>query len=191
MMPAAMQPKPGHGVSFPAHFRPALVEEKELTMFRVFLIVLAQALASSAVAESAKFMDGVWYGKGTFQMGEKITLCNDIMMKFSGDEKTFVVREAAMTCDGMAPQNFTEVDTFALGDNGELTFQKGVATQIAAGAKVGRVNGNRLMMLNPIDATKVDDIDIRLSGDTLVYSQIAGAVGVRPDYALLAFLKKK
>jgi hypothetical protein len=45
-------------------------------------------------------------------------------------------------------------------------------------------------MLNPIDVTKVDDIDIRLSGDTLVYSQIAGAPGVQPDYALLAFMKK-
>ena len=160
-------------------------------MFRAILIVLAQTLAFSAVAESAKFMDGVWVGKGTFQMGDKILVCNDIMMTFSGDEKTFVVREASMKCDGMDNQTFSEVDTFALDANGDLTFQKGVATQIAAGAKVGKVNGNRLMMLNPIDATKVDDIDMRLSGDTLIYSQIAGAAGVQPDYALLAFLKKK
>ncbi|MCW2272672.1 hypothetical protein GJ654_01100 [Rhodoblastus acidophilus] len=160
-------------------------------MFRVFLVVLAQALAADAAAESAKFIDGVWQGKGTFQMGDTIVLCRDITMKFSGDDKTFVVREAAMTCDGMDPQNFTEVDTFALGDNGELTFQKGVASQIPAGAKVGKVKGNRLAMLNPIDAAKVDDIDIRLAGDTLVYSQIAGAPGDRPDYALLAFMKKK
>jgi hypothetical protein len=160
-------------------------------MFRVLLIVLAQALGFSAAAESAKFMDGAWYGKGTFQIGDKILLCNDIMMKFSGDDKTFVVREATMKCEGMETQTFTEVDTFALDANGELTFQKGVATQISPGAKVGKVNGNRLMMLNPINATKVDDIDMRLSGDTLIYSQIAGAVGVQPDYALLAFLKKK
>jgi hypothetical protein len=53
------------------------------------------------------------------------------------------------------------------------------------------VNGNRLVMLNPIDATKVDDIDIRLAGDTLIYSQTAGAGGVQPDYSLLALLKKK
>ena len=46
-------------------------------------------------------------------------------------------------------------------------------------------------MLNPIDDKKVDDIDIRLAGDTLVYSQIAGAPGAQPDYALVAFLKKK
>jgi hypothetical protein len=56
---------------------------------------------------------------------------------------------------------------------------------------VGKGKGNRLKMISPIDATKVDDIDIRLSGDTLIYSEIAGAVGVQPDYALLAFLKKK
>jgi hypothetical protein len=160
-------------------------------MFRAILIVFMQTLGFSAVAESAKFMDGVWYGKGTFQMGDQILVCNDIMMTFSGDENTFVVREANMKCDGMDKQTFTEVDTFILDANGELTFQKGVATQIPPGTKVGKVNGNRLMMLNPIDATKLDDIDMRLSGDTLIYSQIAGAVGVQPDYALLAFLKKK
>lgn len=161
-------------------------------MFRIFLLLLSPALASSALAaESARFIDGVWSGKGAFQMGDKIVLCGDVMMKFSGDEKTFVVREASMTCDGMPPQNFTEVDSFSLADDGELTFEKGVATQIAAGTKVGRVKGARLTMLNPIDATKMDDIDIRLSGDTLVYSQIAGAPGVQPDYALLAFMKKK
>jgi hypothetical protein len=160
-------------------------------MFRALLIVLAQTLAFSAAAESAKFIDGTWNGKGTFQMGNQIFVCNDIMMKFSGDETTFVVREASMKCDGMDAQNFTEVDTFSLGANGELTFQKGVATQLASGVKVGKVNGNRLMMLNPINATKVDDIDIRLAGDTLVYSQIAGAAGVQPDYSLLALLKKK
>ena len=161
-------------------------------MFRaILIIIIMQTLGFSAAAESAKFMDGVWHGKGTFQMGDQIVVCNDIMMKFSGDENTFVVREATMKCEGMDTQNFTEVDTFALDANGELTFQKGVATQIAPGTKVGKVNGNRLMMLNPIDAAKVDDIDIRLSGDTLIYSQIAGAVGFQPDYALLAFLKKK
>jgi len=160
-------------------------------MFRAILLVFAQTLVFSAAAESAKFIDGVWYGKGAFQMGNQILVCDNIMMKFSGDENTFVVREASMSCNGMPPQTFSEVDTFSLDSNGELTFQKGVATQLTPGAKVGKVNGNRLMMLNPIDATKVDDIDMRLAGDTLIYSQIAGAVGVQPDYALLAFLKKK
>ena len=160
-------------------------------MFRALLIFIAQALAFSAIAESAKFIDGVWYGKGTFLFGDQSLLCDDIAMAFSGDDKTFVVREASMKCEGMDTQKFTEVDTFSLDNNGELTFQKGVATQIAPGTKVGKVNGNRLTMLNPIDGTKVDDIDMRLAGDTLVYSQIAGAVGTQPDYALLAFLKKR
>jgi hypothetical protein len=161
-------------------------------MLRALVTVVVLAFGfSAAAAESAKFMDGAWYGKGTFQMGDQIFVCNDIMMKFSGDEKTFVVREATMKCEGMDPQTFTEVDTFALDANGDLTFQNGVATQIAPGTKVGKVNGNRLMMLNPIVDTKVDDIDMRLSGDTLIYSQVAGAAGVQPDYALLALLKKK
>jgi hypothetical protein len=160
-------------------------------MYRFLSFVLFQALAFSAAAESAKFIDGAWYGKGTFQMGDQIFACNDIMMKFSGDDKIFVVREASMKCDGMDAQTFSEIDTFALDANGDLSFQKGVASQIASGTKVGKVNGNRLAMLNPIDATKVDDIDMRLSGDILVYSQIAGAVGAQPDYALLALLKKK
>jgi hypothetical protein len=160
-------------------------------MFRALLIVLMQVIGFSAVAESAKFIDGVWYGKGTFQMGNQLFVCNELMMKFSGDEKTFVVREASMKCEGMDAQNFSEVDTFAIAANGELTFQKGVATKIASGTKVGKVNGNRLTMLNPIDATKVDDIDIRLAGDTLIYTQTAGAAGVQPDYSLLALLKKK
>lgn len=160
-------------------------------MLRVLLIVLVQALGLSASAESAKFMDGDWYGKGTFQMGDQIYVCPDIMMKFSGDEKTFVVREASMKCEGMDAQTFSEVDTFTLDANGDLSFQKGVAAQIAPGTKVGKVHGNRLSMLNPIDATKVDDIDMRLAGDILVYTQIAGAAGTQPDYALLAFLKKK
>jgi hypothetical protein len=160
-------------------------------MFRILLIVLAQAVGFSAAAESARFMDGVWYGKGTFLMGDQSLLCDNIMMKFGGDEKTFEVREASMKCEGMDTQTFSEIDTFALDDTGALIFQKGVATQIAPGAKVGKVDGRRLTMLNPIDATKVDDIDMRLAGDTLIYSQVAGAVGAQPDYALLAFLKKK
>jgi hypothetical protein len=160
-------------------------------MFRALLIVLMQAVGFSAAAESARFIDGTWTGKGTFQMGDRILSCGEIAMKFNGDDKTFVVREASMKCEGMDPQNFTEVDTFALDANGDLTFEKGVATQLAGGTKVGKVNGNRLTMLNPINATKVDDIDMRLSGDILVYSQIAGAPGVRPDYALLAFLRKQ
>jgi hypothetical protein len=160
-------------------------------MFRALLIVLAQALAFSAAAESAKFLDGAWYGKGTFQMGDQISVCNAIMMTFSGDDNSFVVREATLKCEGMETQAFSEIDTFSLDSRGELTFQKGVASQIAPGTKVGKVNGNRLTMLNPINETKVDDIDMRLSGDTLIYVQIAGAAGVQPDYALLAFLKKK
>jgi len=160
-------------------------------MLRLLLILLAQTLALAANAESAKFIDGVWTGKGTFQMGPNLFACNDIMMKFSGDERTFVVREASMKCDGMDPQTFTEVDTFTLNGDGSLTFEKGVATQIAAGTRVGKVRGNRLTMLNPIDATKMDDIDIRLSGDTLIYSQIAGAADVQPDYSLMAIMKKQ
>lgn len=159
-------------------------------MYRALLIVLAQALAFPAAAESARFMDGTWHGKGTFLMGDKTLLCDDVMMKFSGDEKTFVVRDAAMKCEGMDPQKFSEIDTFALGANGEITFQKGVAAQIKSGVETGKVTGQRLTMLNPISGAKVDDIDIRVSGETMIYSQIAGAPGVQPDYALLAFLKK-
>jgi hypothetical protein len=160
-------------------------------MFRTLLIVFLQTFGFSVGAESAQFMDGTWLGKGTFQMGNEILNCNDIMMKFSGDEKTFVVREATMKCEGLDTQTFTEVDTFIVDSNGELIFQNGVATQIKPGTKVGKVNGSRLTMLNPIEGTKVDDIDIRLSGDTMIYSQIAGAPETQPDYALLAFLKKK
>lgn len=159
-------------------------------MHRALLIVLAQTLAFPAAAESARFIDGTWHGKGTFLMGDKSLLCDDIMMKFSGDEKTFVVRDATMKCEGMDKQKFSEIDTFAIGGNGELTFQKGVAAQIKPGTTTGKVTGNRLTMLNPISGAKVDDIDIRLAGDALIYSQIAGAPGTQPDYALLAFLKK-
>jgi hypothetical protein len=159
-------------------------------MNRALLIVLAQTLAFPAAAESASFIDGAWRGKGTFLMGDKVLLCDDIKMKFSGDDKTFVVREASMTCAGMDTQKFTEIDTFALGPDGDLSFLKGVAAQIAPGAKTGKVTGHRLTMRNPIDKTKVDDIDIRLSGDALIYSQIAGAPGAQPDYALLAFMTK-
>lgn len=160
-------------------------------MTPIVLSYLIGFVSLSSYAESAGFIDGTWNGKGTFQIGDLIVNCSDVMMKFSGNSQTFVVREATMTCDGLGTQKFSEVDTFALVDDGELVFQKGVATKLKAGTKVGRVVGTRLTMLNPIDEKKVDDIDIQLAGDTLVYSQIAGAPGAQPDYALVAFLKKR
>ena len=160
-------------------------------MTPVILTYLIGFVSLSGYAETADFIDGTWYGKGTFQMGDSFMNCSDIMMKFSGNSKNFVVQEATMTCDGVGTQKFTEVDTFVLSDKGELVFEGGVATKIRSGTKVGRVVGTRLTMVNPIDEKKVDDIDIRLAGDTLVYSQIAGAPGAQPDYALVAFLKKR
>ncbi|RBP11899.1 hypothetical protein DFR50_1156 [Roseiarcus fermentans] len=160
-------------------------------MIRIVLTLLSFFISLPGHAESADFIDGTWFGKGVFQMGNSFVNCSDVMMKFSGNSQVFVVREASMTCDGLGPQKFTEVDTFSLAANGDLIFQNGVATVIKTGTKVGRVVGARLTMLNPIDEKKVDDIDIRLAGDTLVYVQIAGVPGAQPDYALVAFLKKK
>ena len=110
----------------------------------IVLTYLIGFVSLAGYAESADFIDGTWYGKGTFQMGDSFMNCSDIMMKFSGDSRTFVVREAAMTCDGVGTQKFTEVDTFALADNGELVFQNGVAAKIKSGTKVGRIAGARL-----------------------------------------------
>ena len=49
------------------------------------IVLISLALGAPACAgEGASFIDGVWVGKGTFQMGDKVHSCGEIKMKYVG-----------------------------------------------------------------------------------------------------------
>ncbi|NVN86537.1 MAG: hypothetical protein HXX15_10665 [Rhodopseudomonas sp.] len=153
---------------------------------------LVVALGSTAIAGGgASFVDGVWVGKGTFQMADKIYSCGDIKMKFVGSETSYQVHEAHMVCDELGKQTFAEIDKFTIDKDGVITFVEGTATTLKPNTKVGSVKGESLVTLNPIDNDKIDDIKLRLDGDFLIYDQIASKPGTTPDYALVAILTKE
>jgi hypothetical protein len=155
------------------------------------IVAIGLALGSPAFAGGASFVDGVWVGKGTFQMGDKLHSCDDIKMKFVGSETTFEVRDAHMACGELGKQTFTGTGKFAVDKDGVITFVESTDTTLKPNTKVGFIKGNSLAMLNPIDDVKIDDIKMRLDGDVLIYDQIASAPGQTPDYSLVAILTKE
>lgn len=160
-------------------------------MTRWRIVAMSGLLSAPAFAGGAAFVDGTWSGKGVFQIGGEVHTCPDIVMRFKGDDKTYVVDEASMTCDGLGTQKFTEVDKFKIEPDGSIVFVEGTAAALKPGTKVGSVKGDSLVTLNPIDAVKIDDIRMRLDGDYLFYDQIASEPGKTPDYALLAIMTRK
>jgi hypothetical protein len=158
----------------------------------MFTLVAAGVLAASQAFadDGASFVNGDWIGTGTFQMGADVVACSEVKMRFSGSKDTYVVREASMICGNAPKQDFTAVDSFAVSEDGQITFDGGTNTTLAKGTKVGSVKDDVLHNLNPIDTGGVDDITLRRAGDFLIYNQIAGAPGKSPDYALLAIMKR-
>ncbi len=157
-----------------------------------FVLAAASAFfASQALAdEGATFVNGDWIGTGSFQMGDQISACSEVKMRFTGTKDTYVVREASLICGNEPKQNFTEVDSFVIKEDGAIYFDSGTATSLPKGTKVGAVKDDALHNVNPIDTGGVDDISIKKAGTFVIYSQVAGIPGKTPDYALLAILKK-
>ncbi len=148
-------------------------------------------MASNALADDgATFVNGDWIGTGSFQIGDQISACSEVKMRFGGSTSSYEVREASMICGNGPKQDFTEIDLFRIKDDGQIYFEQGTATKLAKGTKVGEVRDNKLRTVNPIDTGGVDDISIQKAGDFLIYSQIAGEPGKTPDYTLVAIMKK-
>jgi hypothetical protein len=157
-----------------------------------WIVAISLALGAPATAgEGASFIDGVWVGKGIFQMGDKVHACGEIKMKYVGSATSYQVHEAHMVCDELGKQTFSEIDKFTVDKDGAITFVEGTATTLKPNTKVGSVKGNTLVTLNPIDDVKIDDIKMRLDGDFLFYDQIASAPGQTPDYSLVAILTRE
>jgi hypothetical protein len=156
-----------------------------------FVLAAASAFfASQALADDgATFVNGDWIGTGSFQMGDQVSACSEVKMRFSGAKDSYVVREASLVC-GDLKQNFTEVDSFVIKEDGAIYFDSGTNTSLPKGTKVGAVKDDALRTVNPIDTGGVDDISIKAAGAFVIYSQVAGVPGKTPDYALLAILKK-
>lgn len=153
----------------------------------MFLAVTSALLASNALADDgASFVNGDWIGTGAFQLGGEISACSEVKMRFGGSKTTYVVREASMTCGNGPKQDFTEVDTFSVKEDGQINFEQGTAKE----TKVGVVKDNKLRTINPIDTGGVDDISMQKAGDFLIYNQVAGVPGETPAYSLMAIMKK-
>jgi hypothetical protein len=155
------------------------------------LIAAGTLTASAALADDgASFVNGDWIGTGSFQLGGEISACSEVKMRFGGSKTAYVVREASMTCGNGPRQDFTEIDTFSVKDDGQIFFEQGTNTKLAKDTKVGVVKDNKLRTINPIDTGGVDDISMQKAGDFLIYVQVAGVPGETPAYSLLAIMKK-
>ena len=106
-------------------------------------------------------MNGDWIGTGAFQLGGEISACFEVKMRFGGSKTTYVVREASMVCGNGPNQDFTEVDTFSVKEDGQINFEQGTNTKLAKETKVGVVKDNKLRTVNPIDTGGVDDISMQ------------------------------
>jgi len=157
----------------------------------LYLVVASALMASQALADDgASFVNGDWIGTGSFQLGDQISACSEVKMRFAGSQTTYQVREASMTCGSGPKQDFTAVDTFSIKEDGGIYFEGGTNTTLPKGLKVGDVKGNKLHTINPIEGGTVDDISLQKAGDFLVYNQISGVPGETPAYSLLAIMKK-
>ena len=157
----------------------------------LFLAVASGLVASNALADDgASFVNGDWIGTGAFQLGGEISACSEVKMRFGGSKTTYVVREASMICGNGPKQDFTEVDTFSVKEDGQINFEQGTNTKLAKETKVGVVKDNKLRTVNPIDTGGVDDISMQRPEISLIYNQVAGVPGETPAYSLMAIMKK-
>ncbi len=158
---------------------------------RFLIIAVSFLVAGSAYADNgASFVDGDWVGTGSFQFGDRLLACPEVKMKFVGNETAYEVHEASLVCGNDPKQDFTEIDKFAVAQDGQISFEEGTNTKIQKGLRVGAVKGNILHTLNPIDGGGVDDISMQRSGDFLIYNQVAGNPGETPAYSLMAIMRK-
>ncbi len=95
-----------------------------------------------------------------------------------------------MTCGNEPRQDFTDVDTFNIKEDGQIYFEGGTNTKRAKETKVGVVKDNKLRTVNPIDTGGVNDISMQKAGDFLIYNQTSGVPGETPAYSLMAIMKK-
>jgi hypothetical protein len=157
----------------------------------LFMAVASALVASNALADDgANFVNGDWIGTGSFQMGDQISACSEVKMRFGGSKTGYEVHEASMICGNGPKQEFKEFAFFSIGDDGQISFDHGTAKNLAKGTHVGTVKDNKLRTINPIEGSSVDDISMQKAGDFLIYNQIAGVPGATPDYSLMAIMKK-
>ncbi len=157
----------------------------------VILTAAGALMASNALADNgATFVNGDWIGTGSFQMGEQISACPEVKMRFRGSKTAYEVHEASMTCGSGPKQDFTDVATFSIKEDGQISFEGGTNTARAKGTKVGVVKDNKLRTISPVDTGGVNDISIEKAGDFLLYNETAGVPGETPVYSLMAILKK-
>ena len=155
------------------------------------LVVASALLASNAFAdEGASFVNGDWIGTGSFQMGEQISACSEVKMRFGGSKTAYEVREASITCGNGPRQEFTQMYLFSVKEDGQIYFEQGINSKLAKGTKMGVVKDSKLHTTSPSDTGGVDDISIEKAGDFLLYNEFAGVPGETPAYSLLAIMKK-
>ncbi len=156
------------------------------------ILAAAGALTASAALadDGASFVNGDWVGTGAFQIGDQISACSEVKMRFEGSKTTYVVRQASMTCGNEPRQDFTDVAAFSIKEDGQIYFEEGTNTTRAKGTKVGVVKDNKLRTVSTVDTGGVNDISIEKAGDFLLYNETAGVPGATPTYSLLAIMKK-
>ena len=157
----------------------------------LFLAVASALVASNALADDgASFVNGDWIGTGSFQLGDQISACSEVKMRFEGSKTTYGVREASMTCGNGPRQDFTDVAAFSIKEDGQISFEEGTNTTRAKGTKVGVVKDNKLRTVSPLDTGGVNDISMQKAGDFLIYNETSGVPGETPAYSLMAIMKK-
>ncbi len=138
-------------------------------------------LAAPAHAQSgATAVDGAWVGKGSVQLGPQLLACEEIRIRFVGTATLYGPRGASIAC-GAVRNTYEDSTDFAIDANDDIFLK---------GHRVGHAVADGLDILAPEMGETESEITLRRRGDLLLYLQAVRKPGQRPDYGVVAILKK-
>ncbi|PPQ29679.1 hypothetical protein [Rhodopila globiformis] len=150
-------------------------------MKRHVLLALVCLGCSPALAQTgAGMVDGDWIGKGAFQLGPTVLACSEIRMKFVGTSTLYGVRDGSIVCESQT-QNFPMHDDFEVKPDNEVYYKN---------QKVGRITGDRLVVLVPGPNDVGTEFTLRREGDLLYYNEVARKPGQPPMFGMVAIMQK-
>ena len=151
---------------------------------RLVFLVAILGLPCSLVhaANDPSFVSGVWVGTGVLQMDEKITSCQEVVMKFSGSPTIYKFAGASLKC-GDSSQDFQEAAAYDIRQDGQVYFRD---------VHVGYIGEDLIHIENAvaINNKMSDNYTAMRRGDILLFTEAMGLPGSTPWFSFVAIMKK-
>jgi len=115
-------------------------------------------------------------------MEGKITICQDVIMKFSGSPASYNFAGATLKC-GDTNQNFPPAAAYDIRQDGQIYFHD---------VRVGNLESDRIHIDNPVASGNQmsDDYTVIRRGDILLFTEAMGLPGTTPWFSFVAIMKK-